>query len=42
MTTANSIANTFFNIFGLLLAPLIYGFISDSGGKIGGNKRQAM
>ena len=42
MTIANSIANTCFNIFGLLMAPLVYGFIADAGGKVGGNKRQAM
>ena len=41
-TTANSIANTSFNLFGFLPSPYIYGLISDAGGKIGGNKRNAM
>lgn len=41
-TTANSIANTSFNLFGFLPAPYIYGLISDYGDVIGGNKRAAM
>ena len=41
-TTANSIANTSFNIFGFLPSPYIYGLISDAGEVVGGNKRNAM
>lgn len=40
-TSANSIANTCYNIFGFLPAPLIFGYISDIGG-IGHGKRAAM
>ena len=41
-TTANSIANTSFNVFGFLPSPYIYGLISDAGDVVGGNKRNAM
>lgn len=41
-TTANSIANTSFNLFGFLPSPYVYGLISDVGDVIGGNKRAAM
>ena len=41
-TTANSVANTSYNVFGFLPSPYIYGLISDSGDVIGGNKRTAM
>lgn len=41
-TSANSIANTVYNILGFLPAPIIFGFISDMGPKVGGNKRAAM
>lgn len=41
-TTANSIANTSFNLLGFLPSPYIYGLISDVGDVIGGNKRNAM
>jgi hypothetical protein len=41
-TTANSISNTFNNIFGFLPSPYLYGLISDMGGQVGGNKRTAM
>ena len=41
-TTANSIANTSFNLFGFLPSPYIYGLISDAGEVVGGNKRNAM
>lgn len=41
-TTANSIANTSYNLFGFLPSPYVYGLISDAGDKIGGNKRAAM
>lgn len=41
-TTANSIANTSFNVFGFLPSPYIYGLISDAGEVVGGNKRNAM
>ena len=39
-TTANSIANLSYNLFGFLPAPTIYGLIYDSGK--GGNSREAM
>ena len=41
-TTANSIANTSFNLFGFLPSPYVYGLISDAGDVMGGNKRAAM
>ena len=41
-TTANSIANTSFNLFGFLPSPYVFGLISDAGDVIGGNKRNAM
>ena len=41
-TTANSIANTSFNVFGFLPSPYIYGLIADYGDVVGGNKRNAM
>lgn len=41
-TTANSISNTCYNIFGFLPSPYIYGAIADMGGVVGGNKRNAM
>ena len=41
-TTANSIGNSSFNLFGFLPSPYVYGLISDSGHVIGGNKRAAM
>ena len=41
-TTANSIANSSFNLFGFLPAPYVYGLIADSGEVIGGNKLLAM
>lgn len=41
-TSANSLANVCYNLLGFLLAPFIYGFISDSGEGEGNNKRQAM
>ena len=41
-TTANSIANTSFNLFGFLPSPYIYGLICDAGDVVGGNKRNAM
>lgn len=41
-TSANSVANTCYNIFGFLPAPIIFGYISDIGPKVGGNKKAAM
>ena len=41
-TTANSVANTSYNVFGFLPSPYVYGLISDAGDVIGGNKRAAM
>lgn len=41
-TTANSISNTFNNIFGFLPSPYLYGYIADMGGVVGANKRTAM
>ena len=41
-TTANSIANSSFNLLGFLPSPYVYGLISDSGKVVGGNKRAAM
>lgn len=41
-TTANSIANTSYNMLGFLPSPYVYGLISDIGDVIGGNKRAAM
>jgi MFS family permease len=41
-TTANSFANTCYNLLGFLPSPYIYGLISDIGGVIGANKRNAM
>ena len=39
-TTANSIANIWYNLLGFLPAPYVYGMIADSGD--GDNKKQAM
>lgn len=39
-TSANSIANIWYNLLGFLPAPYVYGLISDSGK--GDNKRLAM
>lgn len=39
-TTANSIANIWYNLLGFLPAPYVYGMIADSGGK--DNKKLAM
>jgi len=38
-TSANSLANMWYNLFGFLPAPYIYGAIADMGGIVGGNKR---
>lgn len=40
-TTANSLSNTCYNIFGFLPSPYVYGAIADMGG-VGTNKRNAM
>lgn len=41
-TSANSLANLAYNIFGFLPSPFVYGAIADIGPVVGGNKRMAM
>lgn len=41
-TSANSVANASYNLFGYLPSPYVFGLISDTGGKLGGNKKLAM